>query len=155
MDAATPEHDLCIDQYLQLLPAEEAFDAHDKTFCNWELNAEDLDRVDQEQIGNFLHPDNLLMNPSVLCADLNLDLPSWTDEAPPTFNGDQRESSSAHVETTTAVSDSGFSSDLPDEETSRITITVEGAAPETILTVMKILFESNARVEFQRGQIDS
>ncbi|GES61361.1 hypothetical protein ATEIFO6365_0011002000 [Aspergillus terreus] len=155
MDAATPEQDLCIDQYLQLLPAGEAFDAHDKTICNWELTAEALDHVDQEQIGNFLHPDNLLMNPSVLCADLNPGLPSWTDEAPPIFDGEKRESSSPHVQTTTAVSDSGFSSELPDEETSRITITVEGAAPETILTVMKILFESNARVEFQRGQIDS
>lgn len=165
VDAATPEQDLCMDQFLQVLPEEDAIDAdlslrperplnqsliaHNKEICHWG-SAGDLHA--QEQIA---HPENLLLDPSLqLSADLNTGLASWTDEAS-LLDGDRGESSPAHVQNTLATSDSGLSAEVPNDGSSRITITVEGAAPDTILTVMKILFESNARVEFQRGQIDS
>ncbi|KAL5361515.1 hypothetical protein BJX96DRAFT_176302 [Aspergillus floccosus] len=157
IDAATSEQDLCINQFLRALQEEEPLGAHNKEICNWGINAEGLGHEDsQEQIGNVLHPDSLLMDQSLqLCAGLNTELQSWTEEAPPLPNSVQGDFSPSHVQDTTPGSDSRLLAELPNDGSSRITITVDGAAPDTILTVMKILFESDARVEFQRGQVDA
>lgn len=127
--------------------------AHNKDICHWGSAGETPGHLHaQEQIA---HPESLLLDPSLqLSAGLDTGLASWTDETS-LLGSDLGESSPSHGQDTMAASDSGGSAELLQDGSSRITITIEGAAPETVLTVMKILFESNARVEFQRGQIHS
>ncbi|KAJ5604428.1 hypothetical protein N7510_009582 [Penicillium lagena] len=174
MEASTPRQDVSFDHFLRLLPVEESKednsllthdiqvdaplrDALGEEPWNWNMDETGLSQFDdQDPIMNLPDRDNTFINPNLeLSTDLRLELPSWTAEAPQLLDSYRGESSPLHIQTTTFAPDSSSSAELSEDQSSRITITVDGAEPETIMTVMKILFQSNARVGFQRGQIDT
>ncbi|KAJ5825713.1 hypothetical protein N7474_002851 [Penicillium riverlandense] len=174
MEASTPT-DVSFDHFLRLLPVEEPKDdnslltpdiqidaplrdALGEEPWSWNMDATGLSQLDdQGPIVNLPERDNTFINPNPeLSTDLKLELPPWTAEADQLLDDYQREreSSPLRIQNTTFVPGSRSSAELSEDESSRITITVDGAEPDTIMTVMKILFQSNARVGFQRGQID-
>jgi hypothetical protein len=174
MDASTPRQDVSFDHFLHVFPVEKpkddsslltpdiAIDAPLRDYLgedpwNWNMNETDLSQFDdQDPIVNLPDRDNKFVNSNLeLSRDLKLELPPWTAEAPQLLDSYQGESSPLHIQTITSAPDTRSSAGLSEDESSRITITVDGAEPETIMTVMKILFQSNARVEFQHGQIDT